>query len=277
MSFSFVKMHGLGNDFMVLENINQSISFDAAKIQALACRHTGIGFDQCLIVEKSSKRDIDFNYRIFNANGQEVGQCGNGARCLARFIQYTGLSQKKNIKVATNTTELELILHEDNSVSVNMGYPRLEPKDIPMQFETKAMSYSIPLNEQNNIEIHAINLGNPHAVIVVPNVDEADVAGLGKRICEHPLFPEQTNVGFMQIINPEQIRLRVYERGCAETRACGSGAAAAVAIGRLYHGLNQAVTVTLSGGQLQVYWPSTDKQLMLRGPAEFVYQGSTII
>lgn len=261
---------------MVLETISQSVAFTASTIRQLACRNTGIGFDQCLIVEASTKPQIDFNYRIFNANGQEVGQCGNGARCLARFIEFMGLSNKRIIKVATATTQLELTLHQDKTVSVNMGCPRFEPKDIPLNVENRATSYPIPLSEQGIMTVHALSIGNPHAVLVVPDIANVAVQSLGRAICEHALFPEQVNVGFMQIINPGLIALRVYERGCGETLACGSGAAAAVAVGRLYYGLEASVSVTLRGGPLSINWPSEDAALMLRGPAEFIYCGKTL-
>ncbi len=276
MNIRFTKMHGLGNDFMVIDAVRQKIDLSPAQIAALAQRDTGIGFDQCLLIEKSHQEGIDFFYRIFNADGNEVGQCGNGARCLARFVHYYGLSTKQTLHVATNTTLMQLHINKDNSVTVDMGKPKLQPADIPLLTKKQDVLYSLPIANDNPCSIHAISVGNPHAVIVVPDITTASVNVLGKKISEHPLFPEQTNTGFMQIINPNHILLRVYERGCGETRACGSGAVAAAAIGRLYHQLIEHVTVSLPGGDLLVSWPALDGSICLTGPATFVYEGELI-
>jgi diaminopimelate epimerase len=273
MSIMFTKMHGLGNDFMVIDAVRQKIDLTQAQIIALGRRDTGVGFDQCLLIEPSHEDGIDFFYRIFNADGQEVGQCGNGARCLARFVQRYGLSSKRILHVATHTTKMQLHLNKDDSVTVDMGQPNLKPINIPLNTKQEAALYALPLANDETCKVHAISVGNPHAVMVVPNVATAAVLSLGKQISEHPLFPQQTNAGFMEIINPSHIRLRVYERGCGETRACGSGAVAAVAIGRLYHQLNEQVTVTLPGGDLLVDWKDTFGSLFLTGPAAFVYEG----
>lgn len=273
MALRFTKMHGLGNDFMVIDAIQQSVDLNALPIAALAKRRTGIGFDQCLIIEKSLEKNIDFFYRIFNADGREVGQCGNGARCLARFVQHYGLTTKKNIHVATYTTQMQLQMNEDSTISVDMGIPRFRPIDIPLKAEQQARLYELRLADHENYSIHAVSVGNPHALMVVPDITRAPVQALGQQICEHPLFPEETNVGFMQILNPNHIRLRVYERGCGETSACGSGAVAAVAIGRRYHALSDKVTVSLPGGDLTVNWPSVEGPIFLTGPALFVYEG----
>lgn len=273
MSIQFTKMHGLGNDFMVINAIDQVIDLSPQRIKDLARRDTGVGFDQFLIIEKSHQAHIDFLYRIFNADGQEVGQCGNGARCLARFVHHYGLSRKKSICVATRTTTMTLHLNADESVTVDMGKPQLAPAEIPLLVKEQQAIYSLPLSTHEQVEIHAISVGNPHAVMLVPDTMNVNVDTLGKRISEHPLFPEHCNAGFMEIIDKSHLRLRVYERGCAETRACGSGAVAAAAVGRLFHQLNEQITVHLPGGDLVIDWPSTDASIRLTGPATFVYEG----
>lgn len=275
MNIQFTKMHGLGNDFMVVDAIRQKIKFTASQIKTLSDRHTGIGFDQCLIIEKSDDETIDFFYRIFNADGQEVGQCGNGARCLARFLHHYGLTTKKEIHVATKTTQMKLRINDDETVTVDMGKPRLEPKDIPLLAVEQDVHYPLPI-EDVTYSVHAVSVGNPHAVMIVDDLKQAPVQTLGKQISEHPSFPEQTNAGFMQIIDKSHIRLRVYERGCGETSACGSGAVAAVAIGRLFHHLNDEVKVSLPGGDLVINWPSVDSSIYLTGPATFVYEGTVL-
>ena len=262
MGIRFTKMHGLGNDFMVVDAIHQTINLKTCDIAALSRRDTGIGFDQCLLVETSHEHGVDFFYRIFNADGQEVGQCGNGARCLARFIQHHGLSDKPSITVATSTTKMQLHMNADQTVTVNMGKPK-----------TQVPRYTIVLSDNKACDVHPVDVGNPHAVLLVSDVSQAPVDDLGKHICEHPLFPEQTNVEFMQIITPNHVRLRVYERGCGETPACGSGAVAAAAAGRLYHQLDEEVRVSLPGGDLLINWPTIDGPIFLTGPAVFVYEG----
>ena len=273
MMLPFTKMHGLGNDFVVFDGINQEVRLSPNRLAELADRGTGIGFDQCLLVEKSQEIGVDFFYRIFNANGQEVGQCGNGARCLARFLQHYQLSDKRLITVATSTTQMQLQLNEDDTVTVAMDKPKLDPADIPLIMQEQAIYYSLPISSKVTCDVHAIHVGNPHAVMVVADIDAMDIDFLGKSICEHPFFPEQTNVGFMQILEAQNLRLRVYERGCGETRACGSGAVAAAAIGRLYYHLAEQVTVMLTGGSLSIRWPNFDGPIYLTGPATFVYEG----
>ncbi|HBD7081005.1 TPA: diaminopimelate epimerase [Legionella pneumophila] len=272
----FTKMHGLGNDFIVLDGVNQSIQLTVEQIQKLANRHTGIGFDQCLLIESSQTEGIDFNYRIFNADGQEVGQCGNGARCIALFARYYGLTAKNKLTVATKTTLMDLIINDDNSVSVNMGAPRLAPGEIPLLAGRQSPEYSLKLNNGNTVNLHAISVGNPHAVLLVENIDTAPVNSLGQQISFHPQFPEQVNVGFMQIVNHEKINLRVYERGCGETIACGSGAVAAAAIARLFYNLSDKITVHLPGGDLCIQWPCPTAPIILTGPAAFVYEGTLL-
>lgn len=273
MSIRFTKMHGLGNDFMVIDAVHQSITLTPEHIVSLAKRDTGVGFDQCLLIEASAEEEVDFFYRIYNADGTEVGQCGNGARCLARYAAYYGLTNKRTIRVATKTTHMTLCINPDDTVTVDMGKPLLHPSEIPLTATEQQILYVLPLAEELMCEVHAVSMGNPHAVSLVTNTDTIDVAGLGRRISEHALFPSQANAGFMQIISPNRVRLRVYERGALETQACGSGAAAAVAVGRLYHGLAETVTVEMLGGELSVHWPNTKGPLFLTGPATFVYEG----
>lgn len=273
MTLHFTKMHGLGNDFMVIDAIHQSVHLDRDTIIALGRRDTGVGFDQCLLVEKPRDAGSDFFYRIFNADGQEVGQCGNGARCLARFVHHYQLTDKRHITVATKTTRMQLQINADETVTVDFGHPFLEPKLIPIQADIQAPLYHLPLKNGSVHPVHAVGVGNPHAVTVVNDVMTAPVASLGKEISEHPLFPEQTNAGFMEIIDTSSIRLRVFERGCGETSACGSGALAAAIIARLYHGLGPQISITLPGGRLVADWPDMSGPVSLTGSATFVYEG----
>lgn len=273
MSIKFTKMHGLGNDFMVIDGINQNINLNSEQIARLAQRNTGIGFDQLLLIERSPQKSIDFNYRIFNADGQEVGQCGNGARCLAVFAKHYNLTHKNHLTVATKTTEMSLHINEDDTVRVAMGLPKLAPEEIPFSAAEKATEYPLELTLGKTAMIHAISVGNPHAVLLVQDIESAPVHTLGQQISCHPRFPAQTNVGFMQIINPCHIKLRVYERGCGETLSCGSGAIAAAAIGRLFYHLAQQIKVTLPGGDLIIDWPEFSEPITLTGPAVFVYEG----
>ncbi|MDP1603688.1 MAG: diaminopimelate epimerase [Legionella sp.] len=274
MTLYFTKMHGLGNDFMVIDAINQSVRLTTEDITALARRDTGVGFDQCLLVEPAREEGTDFFYRIFNADGQEVGQCGNGARCLMRFVHFYQLTHKKRITVATKTTRMHLQLNDDDTVTVDFGLPNLIPAHIPIQAENQAPLYSLPLQNGTVHCVHAISVGNPHAVTVVNNLANTPVSSLGKEISEHSLFPEEANAGFMEIVNNNRINLRVYERGAGETRACGSGAVAAAAIGRLYHQLSASIEVMLPGGLLLVEWPSIEEPISLTGTANFVYKGT---
>lgn len=273
MSMKFTKMHGLGNDFIVIDGINQTIKLTPQHIAHLSQRHTGIGFDQLLLIERSETKHIDFNYRIFNADGQEVGQCGNGARCLALFAKHYGLTNKNNLIVATKTTQMTLHINADNTVRVDMGIPKLTPTNIPFLADHQESEYHLPLSQDKTATLHALSVGNPHAVLLVNDVEMAPVQEWGEQISVHSRFPEQTNVGFMQILTPRHIKLRVYERGCAETLACGSGAVAAAAAGRLFHHLEKQITVTLPGGDLIIDWPEFNEPITLTGPATFVYEG----
>jgi len=273
MTLHFTKMHGLGNDFIVIDAIKQPVNLQSEDIIKLAKRDTGIGFDQCLLVEASKEEGIDFFYRIFNADGQEVGQCGNGARCLARFVKHYQLTDRNSITVATNTTKMHLQINDDNSVTVDFGLPALHPKDIPLLAYQQTPVYQLPLQDGSMRSVHALSVGNPHAVSVVDDVLTAPVRTIGKEISEHPLFPHQTNAGFMQIIDNNHILLRVYERGCGETQACGSGAVAAAVVGRLHYQLDERIHIELPGGELIVEWQDENSPILLTGPAVFVYEG----
>ena len=268
----FTKMHGLGNDFVVIDAINQSVFLTTEQIQQLADRHTGIGFDQLLLVETASTPAADFRYRIFNADGGEVGQCGNGARCFMQFVHDHGLSRKTTLQVETASGPLQLIRTDDGQITVDMGVPRLEPMEIPFIAPARDITYTLETNDIP-LEIAAISVGNPHAVLLVDTVASAPVTELGPLIECHPRFPERVNVGFMEIVDADTIRLRVYERGAGETRACGSGACAAVVAGRLWGRLSAEVKVLLNGGELVVSWRGEGQPVLMTGPATTVYQG----
>jgi len=272
MMLEFTKMHGLGNDFVVIDAINQSVFLTTEQIQQLADRHTGIGFDQLLLVETASTPAADFRYRIFNADGGEVGQCGNGARCFMQFVHDHGLSRKTTLQVETASGPLQLIRTDDGQITVDMGVPRLEPMEIPFIAPARDITYTLETNDIP-LEIAAISVGNPHAVLLVDTVASAPVMELGPLIECHPRFPERVNVGFMEIVDVDTIRLRVYERGAGETRACGSGACAAVVAGRLWGRLSAEVKVLLNGGELVVSWRGEGQPVLMTGPATTVYQG----
>lgn len=275
MKLSFTKMHGLGNDFMVIDGVTQNVKLTPEKIQQLANRHFGVGFDQLLLVEPPRNKTSDFYYRIFNADGAEVAQCGNGARCLARFVHEKGLTKKTNLVVETAQSRLTLDMQNLDQITIDMGVPMLDPKKIPFLADKIAITYPVEIDNEI-FEITTIGFGNPHAVILTDHIAEAPVAKIGKLLNQHELFPEGVNVGFMQIVKPNLILLRVYERGVGETLACGSGAAAAVAAGRLRELLDPIVTVKLPGGALQIEWREHSEPLYLTGPAISVYEGNII-
>lgn len=274
MNIRFAKMHGLGNDFLVVDAIHQNITWTKKDLIALARRERGVGFDQCLILEKSQSADIDFNYRIFNADGNEVAQCGNGARCLALFASHYGLTNKKSIRVKTHTSVMTLTINPNQTVSIEVDSISLKPLDIPLLMDTQKEKYTLKLSNNLTCEIHAISVGNPHAIILVDDITLAPVTTIGKEISKHVLFPEEANAGFIQIMAKNHLKLRVYERGCGETQACGSGAMAAALIARLFYGCDKEITVSLPGGDLLVSCPSPLKSLTLTGPATFVYEGA---
>jgi diaminopimelate epimerase len=272
MAINFTKMHGLGNDFVVIDAINQSIDLTPVQIRQLADRHFGIGFDQLLLVEPATGGQADFRYRIFNADGGEVGQCGNGARCFMQYVREQGLSDKTRVQVETASGPLQLILQPDGQITVDMGVPRLEPDEIPFLAEQRASRYALEVLDQQ-LEIAALSMGNPHAILRVDDIDSAAVLTLGPAIEQHPRFPERVNVGFMQVLAKDTIRLRVYERGAGETLACGSGACAAMVAGHLQGLLAKRVKVVLNGGELVVSWAGIGQPVLMTGPATTVYQG----
>lgn len=265
-------MHGLGNDFVVINALEQTLSLDSEAIVRIADRHRGIGCDQVLVVEAPLSDEFDFFYRIFNADGSEVEQCGNGARCFARFVRDKGLTNKNNIKVETISGPMTLQIAADNQVTVNMGVPRFEPSDIPLSREQREMSYNIDVDGQS-IEFAAVSVGNPHAVIRVNDIDTAPVATLGSILASHADFPRRANIGFVQVTDENQLILRVYERGAGETEACGSGACAAMIIARQQGWVDDSVTVSLRGGTLRVSWQGESEPVWMTGPATHVFDG----
>jgi len=272
MALKFTKMHGLGNDFIVIDAINQTVELDQASLRHMADRHKGIGCDQILLVETSQHPQAQLRYRIFNADGGEVEQCGNGARCFARYVTDKGFSQDNPIVVETKSGLLSLTLQSDGQVCVNMGMPKLEPAEIPFVAPQRESSYSLEVDGKD-LDMMAVSMGNPHAVLRVIDVDKADVEGLGPAIECHERFPERVNVGFMQLIDRQTINLRVFERGVGETQACGSGACAAVVVGNLQGWLDQQVTVGLHGGELVISWAGEGNPVMMTGPVATVFEG----
>lgn len=272
MELLFTKMHGLGNDFVVIDGINQDISLSEDDVRFIADRHFGVGCDQVLVVEAAESDEVDFVYRIFNADGGEVEQCGNGARCFAIYVRDKGLTNKNPILVETNTGTLSLYIEDDDQVTVDMGVPEFEPWKIPFNADTSRKEYSLDLNE-DVFTIGAVSMGNPHAVMIVDDVENAPVDELGPLIEQHNLFPNHVNAGFMEIVNRSTIRLRVYERGAGETLACGTGACAAMVIGRLQGHLDEQVSVELAGGYLQISWQGEASPVMMMGSATTVFEG----
>lgn len=269
----FSKMHGLGNDFIVINAIDQAVTLSESQIRFLADRRFGVGCDQVLLVEKPQSAEADFRYRIFNADGGEVAQCGNGARCFARFVRNHGLSDKDTIAVETASGLIYPTLQADGSVTVDMGKPVFVPSQIPFTAEEQANTYMLALPEHGKVEISALSMGNPHAVMLVDDVECAPVAEIGPLVEAHERFPERVNAGFMQLLDAGHIRLRVYERGSGETFACGTGACAAVVSG-IHRGLlSTEVSVALPGGQLQISWPDQQSSVWMTGPAEQVFDG----
>lgn len=272
MVINFSKMHGLGNDFVVIDAINQAINLSAEQIRFIADRHFGVGCDQLLLVEKPVKDNADFKYRIFNADGSEVAQCGNGARCFARFVRDKGLSAKDEVVVDTDAGQLVLRFDAEGLITVNMGVPRHQPTQIPLAVSEEAKLYRAEV-AGGVVEFAAVSMGNPHAVIKVNDIATAPVENVGAEMERHPLFPERANIGFMQIVDRGYIKLRVYERGAAETMACGSGACGAAVAGIEQGLLDQDVRVSLPGGDLKINWLGRGHPVFMTGPAVMVYEG----
>lgn len=272
MRVKFTKMQGAGNDFVVLDAINQAVNLTTEQVRLLADRHFGIGFDQLLLVEKPLLAEADFRYRIFNADGGEVEQCGNGARCFVRFVLDHGMTSKHEITVETKSGLITPRLESDGRVTVNMGPPRFIPAEIPFQVERQALTYMLDVDGAS-VEISALSMGNPHAVQIVDNVDLAPVGLQGPRIESHPRFPDRVNAGFMQILNGGRVRLRVYERGAGETLSCGTGACAAAVAGITRGLLDCRVDVETRGGVLTIEWLGDNSAVMMSGPAARVFDG----
>ncbi len=268
----FTKMHGLGNDFVVFDGVRQQVSLSPAEIRRLADRRFGVGCDQVLLVEPPTQPEVDFRYRIFNADGGEVEQCGNGARCFLRFVREQGLTDHREVRVETAAGIIVPRLEDDGQVTVNMGVPRFAPADIPFLAEREAEAYRLEVNG-DALDIAALSMGNPHAVRIVADVDTAPVATLGPAIENHPRFPKRVNAGFMQIIDRQRIRLRVFERGAGETLACGTGACAAVVAGLRWGRLVSPVQVETRGGTLFIAWEGAGTPAVMTGPAETVFEG----
>ncbi len=276
MLVRFTKMHGLGNDFMVVDLVTQRAKITPALVARLADRHCGIGFDQLLLVEPPTDPQMDFRYRIYNADGSEVEHCGNGARCFAKFVRDKRLTIKPVINVETAKGKAVLRVLEDRQVEVDMGAPELEPAEIPFVADEVAITYPIEVDAKL-LDISTVSMGNPHGVLLVDDVSTAAVETLGPLLERHERFPARANIGFMQVLSANEIRLRVYERGAGETRACGTGACAAVVAGRLRGLLGDDVKVHLPGGELRIRWAGEGAPVLMTGPATTVYEGQIFI
>jgi diaminopimelate epimerase len=272
MKLKFTKMHGAGNDFVVIDGVHREIYLTAEQIRLLADRHFGVGCDQILLVERSQNDEADFRYRIFNADGGEVEQCGNGARCFVRFVHDHKLTSKREIVVETKSGLISPRLEDDGRVTVNMGAPVFEAARIPFTSDSDAIIQPLDVNGET-VQITAVSIGNPHAVQVVDDIEQASVATLGPLIEHHPRFPRRVNAGFMQIVDRGHIRLRVYERGSGETMSCGTGACAAVVSGIRRGLLDNVVQVATHGGVLTIGWAGAGAPVMMTGPAITVFDG----
>lgn len=272
MKLKFTKMQGLGNDFVVIDAVRQNVDLNPGLIRRIADRHFGVGCDQLLLVESSAQPDMDFRYRIYNADGGEVEQCGNGARCFVRFVHDQKLTEKTELRVETMRGIILPRLERDGQVTVNMGAPCFIPSDIPFIADAPALTYPLQVGD-TLIDICAVSMGNPHAVQVVQNVDSAAVEQQGPLIEAHARFPQHVNAGFMQIVDAHNIRLRVYERGAGETLACGTGACAAAVAGIQLGQLTSPVTVSMRGGNLSIRWAGGQTPVLMTGPAVTVFEG----
>ena len=273
MLLKFTKMHGAGNDFVVIDLISQRYRLRPRDVRKLADRRFGVGCDQVLVVEAPQNPGVDFRYRIYNADGGEVEQCGNGARCFARFVREKKLTNKRVLTVETAGGVIELRVRNRQDVEVDMGAPVFEPQHIPFNAERRGDSYPL-LVDSRELTVGAVSMGNPHAVLRVDDVDQADVAHLGPLIESHPDFPQRVNAGFMQVVAEDHIKLRVFERGVGETLACGTGACAAVVYGLSRGWLRDSVTVDLPGGKLSISWAGEGQPVIMTGPTAVVFEGT---
>ncbi len=258
---------------MVIDNVTDSVYITPEQIRKLSDRNFGIGFDQLLMVEPPYDPDLDFHYRIFNADGGEVSQCGNGARCFARFVKMKGLINKTKIRVSTKNGKMTLYIERDGNITVNMGSPKFEPKQVPFKANKAEATYILRVEEQT-ILCGVVSVGNPHCVILCEDINDIDIDNLGPQIAVHERFPEQANVGFMQIVSENRVKLRVWERGVGETLACGSGACAAVVIGQMQKKLGSEVTVELPGGELKIRYKGPGDNIKMSGPATHIFDGN---
>jgi diaminopimelate epimerase len=272
VKLKFTKMHGLGNDFVVIDGIRQAVSLTPEQLRYLGDRHFGVGCDQILLVEKAKQPDVDFRYRIFNADGGEVEQCGNGARCFARFVQEQGLTDQREIRVETQKGIIAPRLEADGNVTVDMGFPRFLPHEIPFLHDDDVVIYNLDVADET-LDISVVSMGNPHAVQVVDDVETAPVGEHGPLIENHDRFPQRVNAGFMQVLDRHTIRLRVYERGAGETLACGTGACAAAVAGIRRGLLDSPVRVHTRGGELTIVWGGPQRPVLMTGPAVTVFSG----
>ncbi|MFY0678165.1 MAG: diaminopimelate epimerase [Neptuniibacter sp.] len=280
MLVRFTKMHGLGNDFMVLDLVTQKVKITPKLVKKLGDRNFGVGFDQLLLVEPPTEPDVDFRYRIFNQDGSEVENCGNGARCFAKFVRDKRLTGKDEVTVQTACGRAVLKIHEDKRVQVDMGEPILSPEKIPFQAQQQAATYPVSVNadgKTQSVELSAVSMGNPHGVLLVNNTEHAPVNTLGAALESHSCFPAKANIGFMQILSRTEVNLRVFERGVGETLACGTGACAAVVAGKLRGQLDMPVTVHLPGGDLEIEWQGPGHSVIMTGPATTVYEGQIFV
>ncbi|MDH5480299.1 MAG: diaminopimelate epimerase [Nitrosomonas sp.] len=271
MKLKFTKMHGLGNDFIVINGITQKVTLDREQLRFLADRHFGIGCDQILMVEKATG-NADFRYRIFNANGGEVEQCGNGARCFVQYVHDYGLTKKNEIRIETLSGVITPKLETNGEVTVNMGIPKFKPAEVPFIAPEQASIYHLDI-PNNQAKISVLSIGNPHAVRIIEDIEQAPVASEGALIEAHPSFPNRVNVGYMQILHRNHIKLRVYERGTGETLSCGTGACAAVVAGINLGLLDSEVTVSTRGGDLTIKWSGQNTPILMTGPAISVFEG----
>jgi diaminopimelate epimerase len=273
MKLRFTKMHGLGNDFVVIDGVRQEVRLSRAALRLLADRRFGVGCDQVLLVEKPTRPDADFRYRIFNSDGGEVEQCGNGARCFVKFVREQGLTDRRRIVVETTRGLIAPELVDDGAVTVDMGAPRFEPAEVPFEADGDAPVHWLDVDGVQ-VEVSVLSMGNPHAVQRVADVDRAPVTVEGPRIEHHPRFPQRVNAGYLQVIDRANIRLRVWERGVGETLACGTGACAAVVAGIRRGLLDPVVRVATRGGELTIEWRGPDSPVLMTGPAVTVFEGT---
>ena len=276
MKLAFTKMHGAGNDFVVIDGVTQAVNLNTNQLRRLADRHRGIGCDQILMVTPPDNPDADFRYHVFNADGSRAGQCGNGARCVGRFLREKRLTRQREILLQTNDDSLALSLTEDGRVFAGLGAPRFAPAEVPFQADETQDQYTLDVQGQS-LSIGALSMGNPHAILMVDDCDAAPVSTLGPLLEAHTRFPERVNVGFMQVQSRGEMKLRVFERGVGETDACGSGACAAAVHGMKLGLLDEEVLVSLPGGKLSVSWPSMGDRVWLGGPTATVFNGTVTL